>query len=204
MRKIGTPDEELELFGARVRELNAKGEPVRLSFGGGKRPPADFLNVDIQWLEPFPTHEGHETFIFPFADRAWTSVPDCSVDFIFHEDFIEHVPQRLQVGFLAETLRVMKKGTWHRVNTPCLLQSMKVHSNFAVGYSGVWFEEWDRPSHRAVFTRASLEEMARMVGYPEFIFNGKNRSVSSFRCTEVRPGPDRDSILGNIYGDLMK
>jgi predicted SAM-dependent methyltransferase len=108
---------------------------------------------------------------------AWPSVPNDSVDFIFHEDLIEHLTQMQQVAFLAETLRVMKKGSWHRVNTPCLLQSMKVHSHFEQGYAGVHFPEWKQWGHKAVLTRGSLEEMARMVGYSAVVFNGKNQSA---------------------------
>ena len=206
MRQFGGPKEEMELLATRVRVLNELHEPVRLSFGGGKRPPAGFLNVDIAWYEPFETHTGRETFVFPFADMPWPSVPDETVDFIFHEDCIEHLTQKQQVAFLAEAFRVMKKGAWHRVNTPCLLRSMKEHSSFEKGYAGVYHGEWEKWGHKAVLTRMGLEEMARMIGYSAVVFNGKNQSVSphAFSGLDSRPGNDRDQILGNIFADMLK
>ena len=123
----------------------------------------------------------------------------------FHEDFIEHISQKQQVCFLAETLRVLKHGSWHRVNTPCLMASMRRHSRFEEGMQGVYIGEWDNWQHISLFTRHSLEEMARMVGYRDVVFNLRNQSVSPFALNaEVRPGPDRHALSGNIFADLLK
>jgi hypothetical protein len=141
-------------------------------------------------------------FIFPFADFPW-GIPDNCVDFVFHQDFIEHISQLQQIQFLAETLRILKPGCYHRVNTPNLLTAMKRHSKFQDGFSGVYTgeQQW---GHIALFSPFSLKEMAELVGYGEVVFTTKNQSVSPFAEAEWRPGLDRDPIVGNIFADLQK
>ncbi len=130
-------------------------------------------------------------------------LPDNSVDLIFHEDFIEHINQRDAVLFLAETLRVLKPGGVHRINTPELLGSMRRYSDFKKGYVGVYVGEWDRHIHLNVFTRQYLEEMARMVGYREVVFNGKNKSVAPGMPKDFRPDESREEHE-QILCDLIK
>src|SRR6185312_9802784 len=165
-----------------------------------------FLNLDIAPLLP----EGDdglgefEFFFFPYADMPWP-IPNNCIDYIFHEDFIEHISQKQQICFLAETLRVLKGGCWHRVNTPCLNASMKRHSHFAAGMQGVYAGEWEKWNHVSLFTHHSLEEMAKLVGYREVVFNLRHQSVSPHRPPfEHRPGDDRDPVIGNIFADLLK
>jgi predicted SAM-dependent methyltransferase len=69
-----------------------------------------------------------------FTQKSWP-IPDSSVDYIYSEDFIEHVPQRSQVAFLAEAFRVLKPGCYNRVSTPCLAASMGANSDFS---KGIW------------------------------------------------------------------
>ncbi|MEJ0015740.1 MAG: class I SAM-dependent methyltransferase [Acetobacteraceae bacterium] len=179
---------------------------MKIQVGFGWTPAAGFVNLDIAPLlhESDSRFDDLDVFYFPFADVRWPLPANC-VDYIFHEDFIEHISQKQQVCFLAETLRVMKDGAWHRVNTPCLKASMQRHSDFELGREGVYTGEWDNWEHINLFTRQSLEDMAKMVGYREVIFNLKNSGVSPYRLSqEVRPGPDRDPLIGNIFADLLK
>ena len=82
---------------------------------------------------------------------------------------------------------------------------MKRHSNFAAGMKGVYTGEWDQWQHISLFTHHSLEEMARLVGYREVVFNQRGQSVSPHRPPqETRPGNDRDEIIGNIFADMLK
>lgn len=205
-RPIGNISEELSLFSARVNDLIAHHLPVKIYAGAGDTIAKGFLNLDIRkhprLQDDDPRLEHCDLFVFPFADMAWP-IPDHCVDFIFHEDFFEHVTQKQQICFLAESLRVLKVGAWHRVNTPCLAQSMKRHSNFSLGYNGVYRSEWDKHGHVSLVTRASLEEMAKLVGYREVVFNQKGQSVSEHRYPEGRPGHDRDQLFGNVMADLL-
>ncbi len=131
----------------------------------------------------------------PFANN--------SIDVIFHEDFIEHIEERDQVSFLAETLRVLKPGGVHRVNTPNLVSSMRDHADFSKGFKGVYFGEWDNHFHKNVLTPKNLEELALMVGYSKVLFNGRDKSVSGLVPKEYRPSADRP-VDGNIFADLIK
>ena len=57
----------------------------------------------------------------------------------------------MQFQFLAETLRVMKPGSWHRVNTPNVITAMKLHSNFKKGFRGVYTGE-EKWGHISIFS----------------------------------------------------
>ena len=129
--------------------------------------------------------------------------PDGSVGIIFHEDFLEHLGQLDQIRFLADTLRVLRPGGGHRVNSPSLLQ-MSRRSNFSKGFHGVATTEWTQWPHENVLTASLLEELALMVGYSSVIFNGRDQSVfAEYLPHEWRPGKDRREDE-NIFADLIK
>ncbi|MBV8848828.1 MAG: class I SAM-dependent methyltransferase [Methylobacteriaceae bacterium] len=198
-----TPDREMERFAARVEELRAAGQPVRVYFGAGQVPIPGFLNVDIDRNAPdFALQHPEWYFNFPYMGNR-VDVPDDCIDFIFDEDLIEHTPQIVQIQYLAETRRMLKPGCWHRVNTPSLLHAMKFNSDFSRGAMGVYTGEL-RWGHMGLFSHASLKEIAELVGHREVVFNGKGGSVSPHAIPDRRPGADRDAVLGNIYADLLK
>jgi hypothetical protein len=206
MRRPGSPEQELRGFSERVRGLSEAGQPVKIQVGFGWTPAPGFVNLDIFPLlqESDSRFADVDVFFFPYADMPWP-IPTGCIDYIFHEDFIEHISQKQQVCFFAETLRVLKDGCWHRVSTPCLNASMQRHSHFDDGMQGVYIGEWDNWDHINLFTRHSLEEMTKLVGYRDVVFNLKNQGVSPHRvCREVRPDDDRDPLVGNIFADLLK
>jgi hypothetical protein len=185
-------------FAESVRVLLEAGVPVRLHFGCGPRCIPGFLNVD-----KFPNHpEAENYFNFDFTEKPWP-IPDASVDYIFSEDFIEHVPQKNQIAFLAEAFRVLKPGCYNRVNTPCLRTSM-LQSDFSKGFTGVYFGEFDLWNHVALLTAGSLQELAEMIGYRHVFFTTKNRGTSIYAVPDIRPVDDRDELVGNIFADLLK
>jgi hypothetical protein len=194
---------DAERFADMVATLHLEGRPVKLYCGAGQVPRPGFLNLDIALNAPgFFASNVDEYFVFPFAEMPW-KLPDNSVDYIFHEDFIEHLSQLMQFQFLAETLRVLKPGCWHRVNTPNILASMKRHSNFREGFRGVYTgeQQW---GHISIFSPLSLKEVAELVGYREVIFTTRHHGVSPFAEKDFRPAGDRDEVVGNIYADLLK
>ncbi|MFC1605623.1 hypothetical protein ACFL33_02020 [Pseudomonadota bacterium] len=195
--------EEVVRFRKVVNELIEEQKPVKIHCGCGPTPRNGFLNLDI-FRHRFDnsTIPPDEYFIFPFADQAW-NIPDNCVDYIYHEDFIEHISQLQQIQFLAESFRVLKAESYHRVNTPDLIASMKRHSNFEKGFKGVYTGElqW---GHIALFSKMSLKEMAELVGYRDVVFTTKSHGVSKYAVPDTRPWDDRDEILGNIYVDLRK
>ena len=197
------PQSEIHRFAARVQELRMAGSPMSLYFGAGKVPRVGFLNFDLFVMAPeFAAQHSDDYFTFPFADAPWP-IPDNSIDYIFHEDFLEHIPQIMQWQFLAECLRVLKPGAYHRVNTPCIKASMVRHSDFKLGNIGVYTGEREH-EHVAMLTHSSLKEMAEAIGYSEVVFTRRHQGISPYAVDDFRPGPDRDEVNGNIYADLKK
>jgi hypothetical protein len=191
---------------------------IKLHFGCGPRVLKGWVNIDISYAYYGPYLQYYTDKDFPVAIRGIRDdlfiinilkdglpLPDESVDIIFHEDFFEHLTQKEQFIFLAETLRVMKKGAVHRINTPNLLASMRDHSDFTKGRDGVFVGEWDWWHHYSVITPTILEEMAKITGYSKIHFNLKNKSIVASQLPyEYRPGEDRPTADGNVFADLIK
>lgn len=191
---------------------------LKLHFGCGPRVLKNWINIDLvfepyeDYLRYYKEHYTEEIrgsiadFYAIDIITQGLALPDNSVNCIFHEDFFEHLNQRDQIVFLAETLRVMKKGTVHRINTPNILASMRENSFFKKGKDGVFVNEWNVWHHHNIISPTILKEMALMVGYSSVEFNGKNASAIKDQLPiEYRPDElDRSSLDGNIFADLIK
>lgn len=203
---LGEEAIELDAFSSRVSSLTANGLPVKLYLGAGETPKIGFINIDRSKFEPvrdFFLQYPDDYILFRFAERSWP-IPDNSVDYIYHEDMFEHLPQKNQFLLLAEALRVLKPGAIHRINTPCLVQAMRAHSDFSQGLAGVYVYEWERWGHVALVSRASLQEMALLVGYRYVYFTAKSEGMSPYAIPDSRPHGDRDQVTGNVFADLLK
>lgn len=209
-------NQQIRNFEKKYKQYSATHKTKKLHFGCGPRVLKDWINIDL-YFEPYEKYmesytevhypasiRGNRRNFFKFdITKAPLPIPDNSVDVIFHEDFLEHIGQRDQVAFLAESLRVLKKGGVHRVNTPDLISSMKTHANFKRGFIGTHFGEWDNHQHINVLSKSMLNEMALMVGYSKVIFNEKNKSISPHMPLEYRPNP-KSRQSSNIHADLIK
>lgn len=198
-----SPESEIERFGDRVRQLKEAGDPIKIYCGAGSVPKSGFINLDITPMAiSFAMTDPQDYFIFPFVDLPWPIGDDC-VDYICHEDLVEHLSQLQQIMFLTETRRVLKPGCYHRVNTPSLTAAMERHSDFSRGSQGVYTGElaW---GHVCLFSPATLREMAEMVGYTDIAFGRKGQGLSEYAIAETRPGADRDLLIGNVIADLRK
>ena len=194
--------------------LNLKS--LKLHFGSGPRILKNWINIDL-------TFEPYEKYLKYYTDKFYPEnirgdrkdfyaidilktglpFPDNSIEVIFHEDFIEHLDQKEQIIFLAETFRVLKKNSIHRINTPNLLASMLKHSDFNKGKIGVYTDEWDKHVHKNLLTPNYLTEISKIIGYKEIIFNSRDKSLSEEIPPEYRPSNDR-SEKENIFADLIK
>jgi SAM-dependent methyltransferase len=201
----------------RLKQFVADKRIIKLHFGCGPRVLKGWINIDLAF-EPF------ENYLQYYGDRFYPQeargdksdffaldvtkerlpLDDNTVDVVFHEDFIEHLDQRSQFFFLAETLRVLKPNGIHRVNTPDLKKSMQKHSDFSRGAAGVYFGEWDRHGHKSVLTRSMLTEIATMIGYKEVRFTKRDCSAFPLLPPEYRPDPNDREEDGNIFADLVK
>lgn len=195
---------EVARFAAKADALRAAGEPIKLQFAAGWKAIPGFLNIDrgAHCHPDFLRERPDEYFIFPSVG-VQIPIEGNFADYIFHEDFIEHIDQISQIQFLAETYRLLKPGGIHRVNTPSLTWIMRRLSDFTEGTAGVYTGE-QRWGHVALLTKDSLTELAHLVGYREVIFNGKDQGSSPHAGPETRPDFDRDLIEGNLYADLVK
>lgn len=197
--------------------IPSENDVLKLHIGCGPRVLKGWINIDLKY-EPYHNYMKYYTdkyypeelrgdksdFFAIDITKYGIPLPDNSVDVIFHEDFIEHLNQRDQIIFLAETLRVLKNGCVHRVNTPNLLESMHSHSDFSKGLNGVYNDEWNKHGHLNVLTPNILQETSLLVGYKKVIFNGRDRSQSKLIPFEYRPDTNDRSEEGNIFADLIK
>lgn len=192
---------------------------IKLHFGCGGRILKGWVNIDIIYnpnkdyskqygIKYYPKKiRGTKSDLYIFDITAvGLPLPNNSVDLIFHEDFIEHLDQKQQIIFLAETFRVMKKNAIQRINTPNLLASMNKWSQFNRGKDGVYAEEWYIHGHKNILTSLSLFEVAKMIGYTRIEINKRDESKAKKNLPlEYRPDPIRDKIPnGNIFVDLIK
>ena len=195
----------------------ARHGKTRLHIGCGPRVLKDWLNIDLEYCHykdylkyytdrfyPEAVRGTEEDFYAMDVTAAPFPLPDESVDLVFHEDFIEHLTEKEQIMFFAETCRVMKKGAVHRVNTPNLFVSMRDHADMRKGFAGIYFDEWDRHGHKNVLTPKILEELAFMTGYAKVIFTGRDGSAAKDVPPEYRPDPADRPEEGNIFADLIK
>ncbi|MFD2145609.1 class I SAM-dependent methyltransferase [Mucilaginibacter antarcticus] len=207
---------------ADVERLKIKaqsGEAIKLHFGCGPRILKGWVNIDLSYAHYGPYMQYYTDKHYPEAIRGDRSdlyvidilsdglpLPDNSVDLIFHEDFFEHLTQKEQIVFLAETRRVMKNGSVHRINTPNLAASMRDNSNFEKGKAGVHIGEWESWDHYSVISPAILTDMANIVGYSSILFNSKDKSsVADQLPLEYRPNEnDRAGDDSNVFADVIK
>jgi hypothetical protein len=225
LRKIGFEITKIEKNAGdkndllRLSQLGLNKQALKLHFGCGPRVLKGWVNIDLsfthfeKYLQYYTDTHYPESIRGDRTDfyevnllKTGLPLPDESVDIVFHEDFFEHLTQKEQVVFLAETLRVMKKGAVHRINTPNLLASMRINSTFHEGKAGVFTGEWDIWHHYSIVTPAILEEMAKMIGYSDVKFNSKNNSIAKESLPlEYRPDDkDRSTADGNVFADLIK
>lgn len=189
---------------------------LKLHFGCGPRILKDWVNIDIlyahysQYMKYYTEKYYPENLRGNLEDyyeidvtKTGLPLPDNSVDVIFHEDFIEHLSQKEQFLFLAETYRVLKPNGVHRINTPDLISSMK-KSKFTNGFNGVYKEEWEKNTHINILSKTTLKEAAELIGYKKVMFNSRDKSVSNLIPAEYRPDPNDREEDGNIFADLVK
>jgi hypothetical protein len=204
LTRFGTEVEESQKFGERVAALLTEGKSIKLYIGCGLTIRPGFLHIDMSM--PTSNLVEHELlpdlFRFPIGNEL--PVPSNSIDFVFSEDFIEHLPQMIQLKFLAEAHRILKPGSVNRVNTPCILDSMRKQSDFTKGAIGVYEKEWIGWGHVNVLSKGTLNEFSELCGYSYMSLLAKNESLSEHHTGDVRPKGDRQGPDANIYADLVK
>jgi predicted SAM-dependent methyltransferase len=92
----------------KAQRIEEQGGPLRLHLGSGSQPKKGWLNVDLAG-DPI--------------DLAWNlayGIPfgDATVDAIFHEHLLEHIPLQAGIAVMDESFRVLKPGGILRIGVP--------------------------------------------------------------------------------------
>jgi predicted SAM-dependent methyltransferase len=103
-------------FSRRLKRLAASRDPVRLHLGCGPRLLPGWINIDfviganvlLDLRRPLP-------------------LPNDTVDYIFSEDFLEHLTFKAGTGLLGECARVLKSGGTLRIATPDLARLVQTY-----------------------------------------------------------------------------
>jgi len=169
----------------KARRIAQQDGPLRLHLGSGGEPKKGWLNVDLAG-DPI--------------DLAWNlahGIPfgDGSVDAIFHEHLLEHIPLRAAAGLMDECFRVLKPGGILRIGVPDageLLQSYvgdgeyleAIHPGRPTRLLGVQeLFYWHR--HTTMYDEETLALMFRAGGFP-------TPSKRKFGDTELDEAPDTE------------
>jgi predicted SAM-dependent methyltransferase len=93
------------------RILARKGQPIKLHIGSGDNYKEGWVNIDLHPVT-------RKDLLHNLANGI--PFPDNSVDFIYHEHFIEHLSYKDGLAFMNEAYRVLKPGGVMRISCPDL------------------------------------------------------------------------------------
>ena len=181
----------------RINELQ-QWSPLRLHLGSGKFPRSGWVNVDLLGV---PVN-------LPYDLRRRLPFRDGSVDAVFHEHLLEHLPLDAGLRLTEETWRVLKPGGVLRIGVPdagAYLQS------YAWGGGFITTNRPDRPTqllalqelfyehgHETMFDLETLALVCRAAGFEEV----ERRESGSSRITPCPDAPHRASET--LYVEAVK
>lgn len=195
-------------------------KPIRLHVGSGAQHLPGFLNVD---LRPFPG-------VDLVADvTEGLELDDDSVEAVFAEHFLEHLPVGKAVDFLVEVRRVLEPTGWLRLSTPNLDWVWKTHYRleateeekraFAVMMNRA-FHGWE---HKFLWNRETLARALEAVGFDDLqwrrygesdleVFRGIERhetwedeeTLPHVLIVEARKGLERKKELAELRAWLQE
>ncbi len=176
--------------------------PLRLNLGCGSLALPGWVNVD---LVGFP------------VDVAWNlsrklPFPDNSVDTIFHEHVLEHLPAPVGLEFLRECHRIMKTGAVMRAVLPDASAYIRSYCDPSHTFLNEWRdidgrglppllglqEEFYGFGHRTIYDYETLAFFCTAAGF---------RTVERrlFGESLVQPVPDSEWRIGDsFYADIIK
>jgi predicted SAM-dependent methyltransferase len=182
----------------KAQRVAEQAGPLRLHLGSGSQPKDGWLNIDLAG-DPI--------------DLAWNlahGIPfaDGSVDAIFHEHLLEHIPLRAGASLMDECLRVLKPGGILRIGVPdagALLRSYvgdgerieDIHPGRPTRMLAVQeLFYWHR--HTTMFDDETLALMFRAAGFPD-------PAVRKFGDTGLDVAPDTERRRAEtLYMEAVK
>lgn len=169
----------------KARRIAEQGGPLKLHLGSGGQPKHGWVNIDLAG-DPI--------------DLAWNlanGIPfsDASVDAIFHEHLLEHIPLQAAVEVMDESFRVLKPGGILRVGVPDAGELLKsyvgdgerieaIHPGRPTRMLAVQeLFYWHR--HTTMYDEETLTLMFRAGGFP-------NPAARKFGDTNLETAPDTE------------
>jgi predicted SAM-dependent methyltransferase len=168
--------------------------PVRLNLGSGFAPKPGWTNIDLLGApKALPWNLAHG---IPY--------PDGSVDVVFHEHVLEHMPLHAGFALTKECRRVLRTGGVLRFGVP---DAEAVIRSYARQINTVWAESAPTPmlavcglfyddGHRAMYDSLTLEMLCRAAGFGE--------AARAYDCeSRIRPCPDDPSRRGSAWVEAV-
>jgi predicted SAM-dependent methyltransferase len=167
----------------RVRAMLRDGRTIRLNLGSGRTKLPGWVNIDLLGMNPD----------LPWNLRHGIPFPDESVDAVFLEHFLEHLPAGEALEMLEKCRRVLVPGGTIRVGVPDFGRYMESYAG-----DGEFIERLrpGRPTallavaevalehgHRSVWDRVTLERTLAEAGFTDV-------QIRRFADSSLDPPPD--------------
>src|SRR5262249_2946794 len=140
---------------ARVKILSwlAQPGPRILNLGGGSNTFHRWLTADID-----PRADVFVDIMKPLP------FPGNSIDVVYLEEVIEHIPAEDGQKLLAECHRILKAGGALRLTTPCL-DSYCSQFDASTAFEGRFNEIFYHHGHRHIYSKAGIAELLEKAGF---------------------------------------
>ena len=162
-----------------IEKLRIEGKPVKLHLGCG-------TNYKHGWINLDNNSDNNIVELDLDWDLRWSlPLPDNSVDYIYHEHFLEHLTIEEGLKSLSDSRRVLKPGGIMRIAMPDLEVDMKEYFNskwrenpglqkWGLGFIqtraeriNICFRWW---GHKHLYDSEELERRLREVGFSRIVF----------------------------------
>jgi len=171
-----------------------KRRPVRVNLGSGFAPKPGWTNIDLVGAPG----------AVPWNLAKGIPYPDDSVDVVFHEHLLEHLPMHFGLALTKECKRVLRPGGVLRFGVPdaeAVIRSYARQINTAWAESkptamlavcGLFYEH----GHRAMYDSLTLEMLCRAAGFDEVgrAYDGDSR---------IQPCPDSPDRFGSAWVEAV-
>ena len=182
----------------KARRIAENSDSLKLHLGSGSQPKDGWLNVDLAG-DPI--------------DLAWNlaqGLPfrDSSIDAIFHEHLLEHIPLQAGVSVMDESFRVLKPGGILRIGVPDAGELLKsyvgdgerieaIHPGRPTRMLAVQeLFYWHR--HTTMYDEETLALMFRAGGFP-------SPAARAFGDTDLETAPDTERRRAEtLYMEAVK
>lgn len=146
-----------KVCGKKILEIGAGmgGDSVYLARAGAEVTALDFAPEALRETEKNAQKEGIKINTIQ-ADAHKIPFPDATFDIVFHQGFLEHFSNPLEL--LLEQVRVLKKGGYLVVDVPQRYTTYTLKKHILM-LQGKWFTGWERE-----FSIGELEKLIRCAG----------------------------------------